>query len=460
MVSNPIGGEAEHEQHGAEPRSQLGALETYAAQAHGYLALGGDRLNQLAGLLRPVILESWLRSVRGGVDPLDDLDGRGLRGGDLQRYRDGHPITTVMPLIGKLLLQDIARIGLIVVVADQFGRVLSVHGTPDRVAAAGETGLREGDDLSERRVGTNAVGLVVRTGRPVWVHGPEHFLQRMHQLTGAAAPVHDPDGRLVGVLMIAGGSRVARPEILALVKAAAIAAELDLALTASRAEPHRGNSREPRGGAALAERAPTRIGLDVLGLGQPQLISDGDRMPVSQRQAEILLLLAEHAEGLSADHLALLLDDTDLDNATIRAAMSRLRAVVGPHVFESRPYRLRVHLVTDVEALRAALDSGDVDAAVRLYTGPVLPRSTAPGVVDIRDELRVRLRTAVLRSGDAAVLSRWTAGAEGRDDTPAWVAYRAAVDRDSPLYAQIEAKIRVLDRRLGADATQMQRFGS
>ncbi|WP_019932704.1 GAF domain-containing protein [Nocardia sp. BMG111209] len=460
MVSNPTGGEADREQHAAEPGSQLGALETYAAQAHGFLALGGERLNQLAGLLRPAILESWLRSVRGGVDPLDDLDGRGLRGGDLQRYRDGHPITTVMPLIDKLLLQDIARIGLIVVVADQFGRVLSVHGTPDRVAAAAGTGLREGDDLSERRVGTNAVGLVVRTGRPVWVHGPEHFLQRMHQLTGAAAPVHDPDGRLVGVLMIAGGVRVARPEILALVKATATAAELDLALTASRAEPPGGNGREPRGREALAERAPTRLGLDVLGLGQPQLISDGDRLPVSQRQAEILLLLAEHAEGLSADHLALLLDDTDLDNATIRAAMSRLRAVVGPHVFGSRPYRLRVHLVTDVEALRAALDSGDVDAAVRLYTGPVLPRSTAPGVVDIRDELRVRLRTAVLRSGDAAVLSRWTAGAEGRDDTPAWVAYRAAVDRGSPLYAQIEAKIRVLDRRLGADATQMQRFGS
>ncbi|MCX4097868.1 GAF domain-containing protein [Nocardia sp. alder85J] len=464
MVSNPTGGEAEQYRaghYGAEPGSQLGALETYAAQAHGYLALGGDRLNQLAGLLRPAILESWLRSVRGGVDPLDDLDGRGLRGGDLQRYRDGHPITAVMPLVDKLLLQDIARIGLIVVVADQFGRVLSVHGTPDRVAAVAGTGLREGDDLSERRVGTNAVGLVVRTGRPVWVHGPEHFLQRMHQITGAAAPVHDPDGRLVGVLMIAGGVRVARPEILALVKAAATAAELDLALAAARTQPRgAGRASQDSGAAALADRAPTRLGLDVLGLGQPQLISDGDRLPVSQRQAEIMLLLAEHTEGLSADHLALLLDDTDLDNATIRAAMSRLRSVVGAHVFGSRPYRLRVPLVTDVEALRAALDSGDVDAAVRLYTGPVLPRSTAPGVVDIRDELRVRLRTAVLRSGDAAVLSRWTAGAEGRDDTPAWVAYRAAVDRGSPLYAQIEAKIRVLDRRLGADATQMQRFGS
>ncbi|PXX68387.1 GAF domain-containing protein [Nocardia tenerifensis] len=450
MVSNIAGGRPP--QHGVEPGTHLGALEAYAARAHGYLSAGGDRLARLAGLLRPVVLESWLRSVRGGVDPLDQPDGRGLRGADLQRYRDAHPIAALMPLIDKLLVQDTAGTGSIVVVADQFGRVLSVHGNADQVAAAASIGLRPGDDLSERRIGTNAVGLVVRTGRAAWIHGPEHFLQRMHQLTGAAAPVHDPDGRLVGVLMIAGGVRVAQPEILALVKAAATAAEMELLLATLRS-----NRAGPSSGHAPAAG---RLSLDVLGLGQPQLSVAGDRVPLSQRHAEILLLLTEHPEGLGADHLALLLDDTDLDNGTIRAAVSHLRAVVGPTVFGSRPYRLRVPVATDVEALRAALDSGDVDAALRLYAGPVLPRSTAPGIIDLRDELRVRLRAAALNSGDSGVLRRWTAGAEGRDDAAAWAAYRATVDRDSPLYAQIEAKIRVLDRRLGADATWMQRSGS
>ncbi|MEV4234560.1 MULTISPECIES: GAF domain-containing protein [unclassified Nocardia] len=451
MVSNLAGGRPPR--HSVEPGTQLGALEAYAAQAHGYLSAGGEQLSQLAGLLRPVVLESWLRSVRGGVDPMDPLDGRGLRGADLQRYRDAHPIATLMPLIDKLLVQDTARTSLIVAVADQFGRVLWVHGNPDQIDAAAEIGLRAGDDLSERRIGTNAVGLVVRTGRAAWIHGPEHFLHRMHQITGAAAPVHDPDGRLVGVLMIAGGVRVAKPEILALVKATSTAAEMDLLLTAMRAG-QRG------AGSSTGEVAAARLGLDVLGLGQPLLTVAGDRVPLSQRHAEILLLLAEHPEGLGADHLALLLDDTDLDNGTIRAAMSRLRAVVGPDVFGSRPYRLRVHIATDIEALGAALDSGDVDTALRLYAGPVLPRSTAPGIIDIRDELRVRLRAAVLGSGEAAVLRRWTACAEGRDDAASWVAYRATIDRDSPLYAQIEAKIRVLDRRLGADATRMQRSRS
>ncbi|WP_228818222.1 helix-turn-helix domain-containing protein [Nocardia transvalensis] len=427
---------------------EFGALETHAAQAHGHLTAGGDRLNLLPGLLRPLVLESWLRSLRGGLDPNSVLDGRGLRGVDLQRYRANHPTAAVMPLVDKLLLQDAASTGVIVVVADQFGRVLSVRGNAELVTAAAEVGLREGDDLSERRIGTNAVGLVVRTGRATWIHGPEHYLRRMHQLTGAAAPVHDPDGRLVGVLMIAGGPRVARPEILALVKAAATAAEMDLMLTAVRSA-QRGTNHPGATDNSIEYRASSHLGLDVLGLGQPQLSVAGERIPLSQRHAEILLLLAEHPEGLSAEHMALLLDDTDLDNATIRAAMSRLRAVVGPDVLGSRPYRLRVQVTTDVEALRAALDCGDMDTAVRLYTGPVLPRSTAPGVMDIRDELRVRLRTGVLRSGDPAVLSRWTAGADGRDDAAAWAAYRATVDRESALYAQIEAKMRVLDRRLG-----------
>jgi hypothetical protein len=124
MVSNIAGGRPPRP--GVEPGAQLGALEVHAAQAHGYLSAGGDQLARLADLLRPAVLESRLRSVRGGIDPMDAVDGRGLRGADLQRYLLAHPIAALMPLIDKLLVQDTARTGLIVVLADQFGRVLSV----------------------------------------------------------------------------------------------------------------------------------------------------------------------------------------------------------------------------------------------------------------------------------------------------------------------------------------------
>ncbi|MBB5914547.1 hypothetical protein BJY24_003414 [Nocardia transvalensis] len=443
MVGNfAVAGALAHE---AEPETRLGELEACAAQAHCHLEEGGAALRRLPGLLRPPLLDSWLRCLRDGLDPASVRDGRGLRGADLTRCRDNHPIAAVLPLVDTLLLQDAARAGLVVVVADQYGRALWVLGNPNRVAAVAESGVCEGDDLGERRAGANAVGLVVRTGRAAWVHGPEHYLRRMREITGAAAPVHDPGGRPLGVLMIVGGTRAARPEILALVKAAATAAELELALAA-----YRRRDADRAGGAAVSADLPA-LSLEVLGRGQPQLISSGERTTVSQRHAEILLLLGEHPAGLSADHLALLLDDGGLDNATIRAALSRLRSVVGPEALGSRPYRLRGGVATDIDALRSALDAGDAAAAVRLYAGPVLPRSAAPGVIDIRDSVRVRLRAAVLRSGDPEVLSRWTSGADGRDDVTAWAAYRGVVERDSPLYTQIEAKIRLLDRRAAAD---------
>ena len=61
---------------------------------------------------------------------------------------------------------------------------------------------------------------------------------------------------------------------------------------------------------------------------------------VSLRHAEILLLLAQHSAGLSADELAVLLSDQMLSDVTVRAEVSRLRRIVGPLLSESRPYRL------------------------------------------------------------------------------------------------------------------------
>ncbi len=427
-----------------ETGPRLDELESHAAQAHRHLAAGPAEWYRLPGLLRPPLLDSWLRSLRAGLDPAGGPDRRGLRGAELSRCRDGHPLAAVLPLIDELLLCEGAGAGLAVVIADRHGRVLWTLGAPNRIAALADTGLREGDNLSERRAGANAVALAVRTGRPAWVHGPEHYLRRMRAVTGAAAPVRAPGGRLTGVLMLAGDPRVVRPDLSALVRAAATAVELELAA-------YRRRWPEPDSGDTNADSTAARLRLEVLGRGQPLLTVSGERIVVSQRHAEILLLLAERPDGLSADHLALLLDETDLDNTTVRAAMSRLRTVAGPDILDSRPYRLRGCVATDVAALQTALDAADVPAAVRLYAGPVLPRSTAPGIVDLRDEVRRRLRAAVLDSGDPAVLGHWTARADGRDDVAAWCAYRAVVERDCELYTQVEAKIRLLERRRATD---------
>ncbi len=92
---------------------------------------------------------------------------------------------------------------------------------------------------------------------------------------------------------------------------------------------------------------------------------------------------------------------------------------------------------------------GDLNGALTHYQGPVLPASQAPGVAEVRGELRERVRAAVLRSGNALHLSSWTATVDGREDVYAWRALRAALPPGSPRHVQVSAQLAVLDATLG-----------
>lgn len=61
---------------------------------------------------------------------------------------------------------------------------------------------RLGVDLSEEAVGTNAPGIVARTGQAHAVLGGEHFFEGVKAMNCAAAPIRGADGRVAGVLDI------------------------------------------------------------------------------------------------------------------------------------------------------------------------------------------------------------------------------------------------------------------
>ncbi|MDV2474683.1 transcriptional regulator [Rhodococcus zopfii] len=384
--------------------------------------------------VRAVVRDSWLRSVERGIDPNSVDQPSLLTGIDLEQYRSGHPMALIRPVVRKLLVEDAADGGLLVAISDERGRLLWVEGDHSARDRALSMSFVEGADWSEDHVGTNAPGTALALDHSVQIFAAEHFNRTVHDWSCSAAPVHDPvSGRILGAIDITGGARVAVPEVLQLVRATVAAAEAELRLHLMSA-PHLLTGSVPR--------------LETFGSGRPMLHRDGQRIPLSQRHAEILLLLAEHPEGLGADRLAVLLDEGELDSVTIRAEMSRLRKTFGSDRVGSRPYRLLGDLVTDVADVRAALDRGDTAAAMRLYTGPVLPGSVAPGVEEIRDELRTRTQAALLRGGDAHLLARWTSSVHGRDDLTAWSAYLTALDPNSVMYAQVKARIDLLDRQL------------
>ena len=170
------------------------------------------------------------------------------------------------------------------------------------------------------------------------------------------------------------------------------------------------------------------------------------------RHADILVLLSRHPEGLTADHLAMLLDDNDLDAVTIRVEMSRLRRVIGVQYVASRPVRLLAPVDSDLADVGEALQRGDVESALTQYSGALLPQSVSPAIARLRTELGESLRTAVLSAsaaGHVGLLRRWLALPDGRDDRHGWQLLRSHPSADAAIKAQAVGHLAGLDAEFG-----------
>ncbi|SBS72867.1 Uncharacterized 47.3 kDa protein in thcA 5'region [uncultured Mycobacterium sp.] len=389
-----------------------------------------------SSLLRPIVAKSWQRSLAKGVDP-DGAAQPSPVGEELARLREAHPLAPALPVIRRLLVDDAAGSGVVVAVTGADGTLLWVEGDRNARRRAEAMNFVPGADWSERGAGTNAPGTALAVDAELQIHGSEHFSRMVQPWSCTAVPVHDPTtGALLGALDLTGGSRVATPQALALVRATVVAVESHLALM--------------RLTGAAVETAPRRPRLAVLGPERPRwLVTDEfghlRATPLTGRHADILVLLSRHPEGLSADHLAMLLDDKDLDVVTVRAEMSRLRKVVGAEVIDSRPYRLLVSITTDIGEVDETLDAGDVMAALDRYPGPLLPQSISPAVGRLRTEMTMTLRAAVLATGDPAVLRRWLNSPDGRDDRDGWRALHDGTLPGSVQQAQAHGKLAGLD---------------
>ena len=355
--------------------------------------------------------------------------------------RAAHPLASALPVIRRLLIEDAADAGVVVAVTAADGTLLWVEGDRNAIRKAEAMNFVPGADWSESGAGTNAPGTALALDTELQIRGSEHFSRVVQPWSCTAAPVHDPvSGALIGAIDLTGGADVATPQTLALIRATAVAVENHLALLQLR-QPQ---VLEPIVGARLR----------VLGADRPQWqATDADGNPhtttLTGRHADILVLLSRHPEGLSADHLAMLLDDNDLDTVTVRAEMSRLRRVIGAEFVASRPYRLLTPIRTDMSDVVDALEAGDVDAAVSRYTGALLPQSVSPGVARMRTELSASVRGAVLASGDFRLLRRWLDSPEGRDDRHGWRTLHDNTPPGSVMRAQASGHLAGLDFDLG-----------
>ena len=345
-----------------------------------------------ADAVRPEILRSW--ELSGVVSPavthapLDDE-------GDTADFWKASPLQTAVSRVQDELRRTAEDGDLVVAVTDEQTRILWTYGGRVMRRKAETVNFVPGGRWDEQSVGTNALAIAGRTGAPSMVFSAELYAEVVHNWVCWAAPVFDPvTGRSLGVIDLS--TTWDRTHPIGLATARVMARLIEGALPTDRRTTLAG------------EVAPSEPGLTLTLLGTAQVWLDGQRLLLNRRQTEILALLALHPSGLSVEHLhALLYGDASVTTSTLKAEVSHLRAALSGQL-SSRPYRLTMPVVTDVEEVQRLLRRGDVRAAVRAYGGDLLPGTDSPALAQMGDYLAVSVREALLAQPDPDAVLRYS----------------------------------------------------
>lgn len=156
----------------------------------------GQETGSVAGM-RPDIELSWHRSRLAGVDP-----ARAPLGLTAQDVDDRSALLAAADPVLSRLHEDLTDTGHVVFLTDRACAVVH-RWTDSRRAESALDGLGAavGVSLAEEVLGTNAPGTATETGRPIAVHGEEHFAEDLKQFSCLGLPVRHPvTRRIEGVL--------------------------------------------------------------------------------------------------------------------------------------------------------------------------------------------------------------------------------------------------------------------
>jgi sigma-54 dependent transcriptional regulator, acetoin dehydrogenase operon transcriptional activator AcoR len=181
------------------------------------------------------IERSWRRCLANGQRPEQRVAFDVVPAQAARRVQEANHtlVQAARPVLDKLG-RAIAHSRYFAILTDAQGVVVDVDGPIDRGDRRARLITRIGVDLSERAVGTTAIGAVLADLRPVWLHRGEHFFDDTSVYSCAGAPLFGPDGHCVGMLDLTGIEVAERPELKHLVSQSA--RSIENALTLSR--PH------------------------------------------------------------------------------------------------------------------------------------------------------------------------------------------------------------------------------
>ncbi|ROZ76576.1 helix-turn-helix domain-containing protein [Ramlibacter sp. WS9] len=160
------------------------------------------------------IERSWRRCLAAGRRPEQRLGFDMVPAQARKRVLDAsQPLVRAARPVLDRLSRTLASTRYFAILTDGDGVVIDAHGPIDRSDRRADLITRVGVDLSERSVGTTAIGAALVELQPVWLHRGEHFFDDTSVYSCAGAPLFGPDGRCIGMLDLTGINAAERPEL-------------------------------------------------------------------------------------------------------------------------------------------------------------------------------------------------------------------------------------------------------
>lgn len=201
-------------QHGVRNTPDSPAMARLDAIARARRSLLADRAPAVGGLVDPWIERSWKRCLALGHAPERHVAFDAVSSAAMRRASDAsraltQAARTTLSRLGRAL----ADTRYFAILTNAQGVVVDANGPIDRSDRRANLITRVGVDLSERSVGTTAIGAALTELQPVWLHRGEHFFNDTSCYSCAGAPLFGPLGDCIGMLDLTGVEVAERPEL-------------------------------------------------------------------------------------------------------------------------------------------------------------------------------------------------------------------------------------------------------
>ncbi|HFK1449691.1 TPA: sigma-54-dependent Fis family transcriptional regulator [Bacillus pacificus] len=185
------------------------------------------------------ISESWYRCKQANVNPHMNKGQKILSSNIFQDQKKKSEIflDIAIPQIQNMR-KTIDELQMMALLIDPDGYVLSLSGNKQTLQRAKHINFVEGVKWTEAAVGTNAIGTALEIEEAIMISGTEHYSVASHSWSCAAAPIHNDDGKLIGVLDFSCPIEFSHPYMLGMVTSIAHAIERECSIRVHQNELH------------------------------------------------------------------------------------------------------------------------------------------------------------------------------------------------------------------------------